>query len=87
MLKSFRRGSFSLRNDKSILKCHLCAFADKILPSFQSELCHFSKLRRYAISLILDGRIVFLNLKSTICALFAPHWQAESAPLYLNFAL
>ena len=62
-LKSFQRGSFSLRNDKSILKCHLYAFADKILPSFQSELYHFSKLRRYAISLILDGRIVLLNLK------------------------
>ena len=63
LLKSLQRGSFSLRNDKSILKCHLCAFADKILLFFQSELCHFSKLRRYAISLILDGRIVLLNLK------------------------
>ncbi|MFC2529049.1 MAG: hypothetical protein ACFNVQ_08245, partial [Campylobacter sp.] len=52
-----------LRNNKSILKCYLCAFADKILFFFQSELCHFSKLRLYAISLILDGRIVLLNLK------------------------
>lgn len=41
LLKSLWRGSFSLRNDKSILKCHFCAFADKILPSFQSELCHY----------------------------------------------
>ena len=63
LLKNLWRGSFLLRNNKNILKCHLCAFADKILPSFQSELYHFSKLRRYAISLILDGRIVLLNLK------------------------
>jgi len=62
-LKSLWRGSFSLRNDKSILKCHLCAFADKILPSFQSELCHYRQAWMPRHFLILDGRIVLLNLK------------------------
>jgi len=41
LFKNLWRGSFSLRNNKNILKCHLCAFVDKIPFFFQSELCHY----------------------------------------------